>query len=71
MNCVVARGSNLAALISYDYILTVRQEARLFWKRKVNASSILFFSNRYLALVYYVGLIYYRTATLPYPVSCS
>ncbi|KAI1794903.1 hypothetical protein LXA43DRAFT_1091493 [Ganoderma leucocontextum] len=43
----------VAALIGYDYLLTVRQESRLFWKRRVNAASILFFANRYLSLFYY------------------
>ncbi|KAI1794906.1 hypothetical protein LXA43DRAFT_854068, partial [Ganoderma leucocontextum] len=50
-----------AALVGYDYLLTVRQESRLFWKRRVpNTATILFFVNRYLALVYYVALAYYR-----------
>ncbi|TBU24074.1 hypothetical protein BD311DRAFT_672579, partial [Dichomitus squalens] len=55
------------ALISYDYILTVQRESRYFWKRRVNAASLLFFINRYLALFYYVGLVYYRCLSLPYP----
>ena len=58
-------------MIAYDYVLTVPREARLFWKPKVNAASILFFVNRYLALVYYVALGYYRSLVLPYPVSRS
>ncbi|KAI1794911.1 hypothetical protein LXA43DRAFT_93312 [Ganoderma leucocontextum] len=58
-----------AALIGYDYLLTVGRESRLFWKRKVNTASILFFVNRYLALFYYVALGYYRSLVLPYPVS--
>ena len=60
-----------AALVGYDYLLTVQRESRLFWKRKVNAATIIFFVNSYLALVYYVGLAYYRCLPLSYPVSPS
>ncbi|PIL22801.1 hypothetical protein GSI_15496 [Ganoderma sinense ZZ0214-1] len=63
--------AGVAALIVYDYLLTVRRESLLFWKRRVNAASILFFANRYFALLYYVGLAYYRCLSLPYPVSIS
>ncbi|KAM5539501.1 hypothetical protein V8D89_006953 [Ganoderma adspersum] len=57
----------MGVLIGYDYILTIRREARLFWKPKVNAASLLFFVNRYLAVFYYVGLAYYRCLDLPFP----
>ena len=60
-----------AALVGYDYLLTVRRESRLFWKRRVNTASILFFVNRYIALVYYVGLAYYRCLLLELSVSHS
>ena len=60
----------IAVLIAYDYLLTIRRESRLFWKRKVNAASLLFFVNRYLAVFYYVGLAYYRCLDLPFPVRC-
>ncbi|KAM5539506.1 hypothetical protein V8D89_006958 [Ganoderma adspersum] len=56
----------IAALVGYDYLLTVQRESRLFWRRRVNAATILFFANRYLALVYYVVLAYYRCLSLPY-----
>ncbi|PIL22794.1 hypothetical protein GSI_15489 [Ganoderma sinense ZZ0214-1] len=59
--------AGVATWIGYDYILTVRRESRLFWNRKMTAASILFFVNRYLALVCYVGLAYYSRADLPYP----
>ena len=61
--------SSPTALIAYDYVLTVRREYILFWKRRRNLASLLFFTNRYLALLYYVGLAYYRCMSLPYPVS--
>ncbi len=57
------------AWVGYDYLLTVRRESRLFWKRKVTAASVLFFANRYLALLYYVVLAYYSRLVLSYPVS--
>ncbi len=56
-------------LVGYDYVLTIRREYRLFWKRKVDGASILFYANRYIALLYYVGLAYYRCLALPFPVS--
>ncbi|KAM5539500.1 hypothetical protein V8D89_006952 [Ganoderma adspersum] len=59
--------AGVATLIGYEYLLTVRRESCLFWKRKVTAASILFFVNRYLALIYYVGLAYYSLANLSYP----
>ena len=31
----------LPTWIGYDYLLTVRQESRLFWKRKVTTASML------------------------------
>ena len=61
--------SSPTALIAYDYVLTVRREYILFWKRRKNSAWLLFFTNRYLALLYYVGLAYYRCMFLPYPVS--
>ena len=56
-------------LVGYDYLLTVQRESRLFWRRRPNAASILFFTNRYLALVYYVVLAYYRCLPVPHSVS--
>ncbi|KAI1794918.1 hypothetical protein LXA43DRAFT_994885 [Ganoderma leucocontextum] len=63
-NLMTASG---AALIGYDYLLTVGRESRFFWKRKMTAASILFFVNRYLALFYYVGLGlgYFRCQSFP------
>nr|VWO95765.1 Homeobox domain-containing protein [Ganoderma boninense] len=56
----------VAALIVYDYLLTVRRESRLFWTRRVNAASVLFFTKRYFALLYYVVLVYYRSVRASY-----
>nr|VWO99376.1 Aspartyl proteinase [Ganoderma boninense] len=58
----------IAALVGYDYLLTVPRECRLLWKRRrVNAATILFFVNRYTALLYYVVLAYYRCLSLTVP----
>jgi len=38
------------ALLSYDYLLTLKYEIEHFWSPKVSWASILFFSNRYFAL---------------------
>lgn len=44
----------LPALIFYEYCITFEQEFILFWKRKPNSASILYFLNRYFYLVYTV-----------------
>ncbi|KAI1789125.1 hypothetical protein LXA43DRAFT_974446 [Ganoderma leucocontextum] len=64
---IVATQESILALIAYDYVLTLPQEVNLFWRRRVNVSSMLFFAVRYLAIAYYVGLVYYRTIIRPYP----
>ncbi|KAH9939063.1 uncharacterized protein BXZ73DRAFT_44259 [Epithele typhae] len=38
----------------YDYTITFSQEVDLFWRRRINGASILFFVNRYVALVVYI-----------------
>ncbi|EJF59423.1 hypothetical protein DICSQDRAFT_34614, partial [Dichomitus squalens LYAD-421 SS1] len=40
----------------YDYLTTFQQELALFWRSRPTLSSILFFFNRYLAIVYYIGM---------------
>lgn len=57
------------ALIAYDYLLTFKREVELVWGHRINASSSLFFANRYLAVFYNVSMVYYRTLLRPYPVS--
>ena len=39
-------------LIAYEYVLTLDAEVLLFWRKKISISSILFFLNRYLVLLY-------------------
>ncbi|TBU58956.1 hypothetical protein BD310DRAFT_906268 [Dichomitus squalens] len=45
-----------ATLVGYDYLTTFQQELALFWRSRPTLSSILFFFNRYLAIVYYIGM---------------
>ena len=53
----------------YEHIVTFGFEIQLFWGREVTGAAILFFANRYLALVYYVALAYYRCLSVPDQVS--
>ncbi|KAI0738654.1 hypothetical protein C8Q80DRAFT_1113575 [Daedaleopsis nitida] len=41
------------AFLLYDYAITFGQEVELFWRRKTNTGTILYFASRYLALVWY------------------
>ncbi|KAI0794528.1 hypothetical protein C8Q74DRAFT_1215798 [Fomes fomentarius] len=52
----VLKDCNIActSLIFYEYCITFDQEYILFWKRKRNGVSILYFLNRYFYLVYTV-----------------
>ncbi|KAI0774589.1 hypothetical protein C8Q74DRAFT_1199632 [Fomes fomentarius] len=38
-------------LLTYEYLITFDREVKLFWKRAITGSSILFIVNRYLPLV--------------------
>ncbi|KAI0774496.1 hypothetical protein C8Q74DRAFT_1270480 [Fomes fomentarius] len=40
------------SLLAYEYVITFDREMKLFWRRTINGSSILFIVNRYLSLVY-------------------
>ncbi|KAI0774565.1 hypothetical protein C8Q74DRAFT_845384 [Fomes fomentarius] len=42
---------SVACLLVYEHALTYDREVKLFWRRSVTGSSILFFINRYLPLV--------------------
>ncbi|KAI0654314.1 hypothetical protein C8Q70DRAFT_925975 [Cubamyces menziesii] len=43
-----------AAMVLYEYIVTLGDEVDLFWKRKISSASIIFFLNRYLTILGYV-----------------
>ncbi|TFK82801.1 hypothetical protein K466DRAFT_603385 [Polyporus arcularius HHB13444] len=40
-----------AVFVVYEYVITFGQEVDLFWKRRWTGASLLFFLNRYLALL--------------------
>ncbi|KAH9939062.1 uncharacterized protein BXZ73DRAFT_29522, partial [Epithele typhae] len=40
--------------IFYEYLITFGQEVELFWGRKINGASVLFFVNRYVVLTVYL-----------------
>lgn len=46
--------SGLAALLVYEYLVTLNQEIQLFWARRARAASLLFFTIRYWTLLNYV-----------------
>ena len=37
----------------YEYFITLGEEAKYFWKRKVTGASAIFFLNRYILLIFY------------------
>ncbi|KAM5530974.1 hypothetical protein V8D89_015356 [Ganoderma adspersum] len=41
-------------LISYDWVLNLPEEIKLFWRRKQTAASILYFCIRYLLIAYWI-----------------
>ncbi len=43
--------SSPPGLLTYEYLITFDREVKLFWKRAITGSSILFIVNRYLPLV--------------------
>lgn len=45
-----------AAMLAYEYVITLDQEVNLFWRRKKNGATVLFLLARYLALLSYVVL---------------
>ncbi|KAI0640668.1 hypothetical protein C8Q79DRAFT_1014895 [Trametes meyenii] len=46
----------LPTLLAYDYLITLNQEVKLFWRRRFNVGSALFFVTRYFVLLNYVIL---------------
>ncbi|KAM5541388.1 hypothetical protein V8D89_004942 [Ganoderma adspersum] len=41
-----------AVALFYEYFITISEEVKYFWKRKLTGASILFFLNRYLPLTF-------------------
>lgn len=38
----------------YEYFITIGEEAKYFWGRKLNGAGAIFFMNRYLPLTVYM-----------------
>ncbi|RPD69111.1 hypothetical protein L226DRAFT_575891 [Lentinus tigrinus ALCF2SS1-7] len=53
-NCCTFAGTTF---LVYEYLITFGQEVKLFWRGKWTGASILFFLNRYLALISYILII--------------
>jgi len=53
-----------AAVLVFDYLLTLDQEVDLIWKRPRSGLTILFFITRYLPFVDTVGVLIYNFATV-------
>ncbi|TBU51489.1 hypothetical protein BD310DRAFT_834222, partial [Dichomitus squalens] len=45
-------------ILYYDYALTIGAEVERFWMRRQSLVSLIFFLNRYLALIGHVPMIY-------------
>ncbi|TBU24153.1 hypothetical protein BD311DRAFT_767086 [Dichomitus squalens] len=45
------------ALILYEYLITVGAEVELFWRKDITGASVLFFTNRYVVLLYNLSLL--------------
>ncbi|KAH9931753.1 hypothetical protein B0H21DRAFT_761027 [Amylocystis lapponica] len=41
-----------ATLFYYEYLITISQEVKLIWGRKITGVTVLFMLNRYLSLLY-------------------
>ncbi|EJF59418.1 hypothetical protein DICSQDRAFT_172019 [Dichomitus squalens LYAD-421 SS1] len=46
-----------ATLVGFDHLITFQQELELFWSRRLNLSCMVFFFNRYVAVIYYVAMV--------------
>ncbi|KAI0640683.1 hypothetical protein C8Q79DRAFT_881028, partial [Trametes meyenii] len=59
----------LVALVLFDFFITLDEEVRLFWKRKLSGASMLFFIVRYWALFNYELLVFIGYASFSDAVS--
>lgn len=47
----------LTALVLYDYIITLKHEVDLLWRKKWSIAAWIFVLNRYLLLAYAVSTV--------------
>lgn len=66
--CIVS-----AAVLYYDYALTLSMEYEQFWKHqsKFSTAAVLFVLNRYLSLLGEIPIVYYMFASLASEVSTA
>jgi hypothetical protein len=48
-----------AALLYYDYLLTLFDEIKYVWRNKFSLISYVFVLNRYLSVVGYIPIVYF------------
>ncbi len=48
------------ALVVYDFVITLDREMKLFWTRRFTGATVLFFTIRYMPLLYGIlGVVKY------------
>ena len=47
-----ALAATLPVFLIYDYVITFGREVDLFWTTKLTGASVLFFTNRYVTLLF-------------------
>ncbi|KAI0689455.1 hypothetical protein C8T65DRAFT_817740 [Cerioporus squamosus] len=47
----------VSVIVMYEYCITIGQEVRLFWGKKITGAAVLFFFNRYLVLLYNIDIL--------------
>ncbi|KAI0078634.1 hypothetical protein K474DRAFT_1706355 [Panus rudis PR-1116 ss-1] len=52
-------------ILYYDWLLTLPEEIRLFWRRELSATSVLYYINRYVSLLAHVPVAMEFYAILP------
>lgn len=58
-----------AALLYYDFVLTIPQEVERYWERKFSLPSFLFFLNRYMSVLCHIPVIIEFFGVIPESVS--
>ena len=49
-------------LLIYDYLITIERDVTLFWGRKITGATVIFYTNRYWNVLYYILAV---STTLP------
>ncbi|TFK91862.1 hypothetical protein K466DRAFT_467551, partial [Polyporus arcularius HHB13444] len=59
-----------AALVVYDFVITLDREIKLFWTRRLTGATVLFFTIRYMPLLYGILGVVNASLDLP-PADCD